>query len=571
MTPEHQGDFEQEIQRLFHKRLYLLFWVAIVFFPLFSVLDYVVVKNHFRLFFTIRIATALFFLILVGILSTPKWKRYPFPIAVTGLIFSGAAISIMVVKTGGYVSFYYVGMICLLVAFTSILPLNLYQSIGSCVLMNLTYIIPVLIFGQSGPGDGLIFFNNNFFFIFFMAVSVVKSYKDYESRREEFRLRKDLNYYAGNLELEVQRRIKKQEESELKYKELYENIMDSLVVMDTSGKVLIANPKFYQLIGEKKQTKQGLSFLDFVHPADLQNVRDVLLSKLPIQTEIKQFHFRIINNENHIFDIECSAKKLQKKDGIIGFQLVLRDVTVRKKLEKDLIGSFKTLKNTRAATIMGLAKLTEYRDHETGNHLERIQKYARLLAEELSKKPDFQNDISPKYVEDITLSSILHDIGKVGIPDSILLKPGRLTSDEFEIIKQHCRYGGDALKTVETKIDGESFLTLGREIAYFHHEKWDGTGYPSGKKNLQIPLSARIISVCDVYDALTSKRIYKEAYSHDTAVQIIQKKKGKHFDPRVIDVFIEKAHKFDRIRKQVNLFPTHKPATKSIKSWAKNS
>ncbi len=551
MEVEYKGKFKKEIERIFHKRLYLLFWVGFVFFPLFSVLDYFVVSNFFKLFFTLRILVAVSFLALLFTLSRALIRPYPFPIALAGLISCGSAVSIMVVKTGGYHSFYYVGLICILVAFTSILPLSLYQSIGSGIILDLMYVLPVLIFSRAEPGDGLIFFNNNFFFLFFIVVSVVKSYEDYESRRKEFHLRQDLNYYAGNLEQEVKRRIKKQEESELKYKELYENITDSMVVLDFKGIILIANPKFYQLIGEKKHRNTGPSFLEFVYPKDTEKVQNELLNKLLIQAEIKQFHFRLLNTRNHLFDMECSAKQLQKGGGVIGFQLVLRDITTRKQLEKDLIHSFDTLKNTRAATILGLAKLTEYRDNETGNHLERIQEYARLLTEELYKLPHYHKYISPRYVEDIRLSSILHDIGKVGIPDSILLKPGRLNSTEFEIIKQHCQYGGDALKAVEKQIHGESFLTLGKEIAYFHHEKWDGSGYPHGMKNSQIPLSARIVAVCDVYDALTSKRIYKEAYSHGTAVQIIHNERGKHFDPQVADAFITTSKEFDIIRKQL--------------------
>ena len=168
----------------------------------------------------------------------------------------------------------------------------------------------------------------------------------------------------------------------------------------------------------------------------------------------------------------------------------------------------------------------------------------------LADFPKFRDHISKEYIEDIYLSSILHDIEKVGIPDSILLKPGRLTPDEFNIIKKHCKYGGDVLKSVELKITGKSFLTMEREIAYFHHEKWNGSGYPDALKKSQISLCARIISVSDVYDALTSKRIYKGAYSHETAVDIIQSEYGQHFDPDIVDAFLAGAEKFNRIRKQ---------------------
>jgi HD-GYP domain-containing protein (c-di-GMP phosphodiesterase class II) len=138
----------------------------------------------------------------------------------------------------------------------------------------------------------------------------------------------------------------------------------------------------------------------------------------------------------------------------------------------------------------------------------------------------------------------------VGIPDSILLKPGKLTAEEFDVVKRHSALGGDALKAVETKIEGQSFLSLGKEIAYYHHEKWDGTGYPKGLQAEQIPLSARIVALADVYDALTSKRVYKDAFSHETAMEIIMKDRGKHFDPEIVDAFLAHAEEFRRIREE---------------------
>jgi len=544
-------DFEKELNEFFHQRLYLLFWVSFILFPLFLVLDYFVAREYFELFLAYRILVSLSLLVLLFVHSKPAGKKYLFPISICGLICCGLAISMMVVQTGGYDSIYYVGMICILVAFTSILPLNLYQSLVSGILMYLIYVIPVLLCSRMEPGTLLIFFNNNFFFLFFIIVSIVKSNEDYKSRQIEFKLKKDLDYYAANLEKEVKRRIKRQNDSDLRYKELYENILDSLVVMDSSGKILIANSNFYKLIGDIEAQGSNPSFMEFIHPNDRHDVQHLMLEKLFNQTEIRDFQFRLLSNENKVFYMECNARGLQKAGDIIGYQLVLRDISFRKSLENNLIKSFDTLKNTRAATIMGLAKLTEYRDHDTGSHLERIQKYVKILTEELGNSPEFYDYITPKYEEDIYLSSILHDIGKVGIPDSILLKPERLNTMEFDIIKRHCQYGGDALKAVESKINGESFLTLGREIAYCHHEKWDGTGYPNAIKNKQIPLSARIVAVADVYDALTSKRIYKDAYSHDTAVKIILSERKKHFDPQVTDAFLATANKFALIQKQL--------------------
>jgi response regulator RpfG family c-di-GMP phosphodiesterase len=205
-----------------------------------------------------------------------------------------------------------------------------------------------------------------------------------------------------------------------------------------------------------------------------------------------------------------------------------------------------------------LAKLAEFRDDNTGRHLERIREYVKIIAISLSCLPHYADYITPAYVDDIYHSSILHDIGKVGIPDAILLKPGRLTAEEFDIIKQHTILGGNALSAVDAELEEQSFLTLGKEIAYYHHESWDGGGYPKGLKGDEIPLSARIVALADVYDALTSKRTYKKAFPHAKTALMIINEKGKKFDPQIIDAFEANLNQFDNIRRknQENNFST---------------
>ena len=220
----------------------------------------------------------------------------------------------------------------------------------------------------------------------------------------------------------------------------------------------------------------------------------------------------------------------------------------RKRAEQQLLTSHRHLQNARAATILGLAKLAEYRDEGTGLHLERIREYAKLLADELGTLPRYKSYITDQYIEDLYHSSILHDIGKVGIPDAILLKPGSLNPAEFTQIKRHTTFGGDAISAIEEGLEGRSFLDLGKRIAYHHHEKWDGSGYPQGLKGETIPLSARIVSLADVYDALTTKRFYKEAYSHAKAKRIIVEMKGVAFDPQIVDAFLRREADFDRVR-----------------------
>lgn len=226
-----------------------------------------------------------------------------------------------------------------------------------------------------------------------------------------------------------------------------------------------------------------------------------------------------------------------------------KEVVHRRKLEQNLIESHEMYHNSRVALILGLAKLAEYRDSDTGSHLERIREYTKIIASGLSRKPAYEDYITSNYIRDIYQSSILHDIGKVGVPDAILLKPGKLTKDEFEIIKTHTLIGGDAIASVESKSKVRSFLKLAKNIAYYHHEKWDGSGYPKGKKGEDIPLSARIVAIVDVYDALTSERPYKRAFTHEEAKTIILAESDGHFDPDVLDIFKDQAKEFEAVRK----------------------
>lgn len=230
---------------------------------------------------------------------------------------------------------------------------------------------------------------------------------------------------------------------------------------------------------------------------------------------------------------------------------LLLEIKETRRLNTELIESNKNVMDARSTTIFGLAKLAECRDEDTGAHLERIREFSKILAQELAKKTAFKGYITQTYVHDIYQSSILHDIGKVGIPDAVLLKPARLDNEEFETIKTHTLIGGDALTAADARVSGESFLTLGKEIAYYHHEKWDGTGYPKGLKGHKIPLSARIVALADVYDALTSERPYKKAFSHDQSKQMIESEKGRHFDPDLVDVFLVCEKEFDVIRMEL--------------------
>ena len=199
---------------------------------------------------------------------------------------------------------------------------------------------------------------------------------------------------------------------------------------------------------------------------------------------------------------------------------------------------------TRDLAIFALAKLAESRDPDTGAHLERMRQYSRILAQHLSESDKFRDQLDGNYVRMIYLTSPLHDIGKVGIPDSVLLKPGRLNDREFEVMKRHTTIGANTLGAALLEHPGVEFLRMGRDIALTHHEQFDGSGYPAGLAGYDIPLCGRIVALADVYDALTTKRVYKDAFSNDVARSIILEGSGGHFDRDIVEAFVQCEEKF---------------------------
>lgn len=198
----------------------------------------------------------------------------------------------------------------------------------------------------------------------------------------------------------------------------------------------------------------------------------------------------------------------------------------------------------QSAIIQNMGTLAEFRDPETGEHIKRTQYYVKLLAQYLLDKGDYTDYLSDKVIGFLFISAPLHDIGKIGVKDSILLKPGKLTDDEFEEMKKHTYYGKKVLSKLRKNVKDDTFLIYAEEMAYSHHEKWDGSGYPNGLVGDAIPLSGRLMALADVFDALISKRVYKEAFSYEKTKEIIVSKSGKHFDPEIVQAFLMLEEKF---------------------------
>jgi putative two-component system response regulator len=220
-------------------------------------------------------------------------------------------------------------------------------------------------------------------------------------------------------------------------------------------------------------------------------------------------------------------------------------------LETEVAKRTKELAAIQDVTILAMASLAETRDNDTGNHIRRTQYYLEQLANYLKNHDRFRGFLSDHTITMLFKSAPLHDIGKVGIPDRILLKPGRFEPHEFEIMKTHCKLGRDAIQHAENQLGLEvEFLKYAKEIAYGHQEKWDGSGYPEGLAGDAIPISARLMAVADVYDALISRRVYKEGMPHAKAVGIIAEGKGSHFDPDIVEAFLALTEEFQAVARR---------------------
>jgi putative two-component system response regulator len=220
-------------------------------------------------------------------------------------------------------------------------------------------------------------------------------------------------------------------------------------------------------------------------------------------------------------------------------------------LEERVQEQVKEISDSQNATIFALARLSESRDDETGKHLERVRSFCKLLTERLAKSSEYAQQIPGSFIENIYHASPLHDIGKVGIPDSILLKPGKLTAEEFEVMKRHTLIGAQTLRAVVDQYPQNPMILMGIEIARSHHERWDGGGYPNGLAGQNIPLAARIMSLADIYDALRSKRVYKPAYSHEETMQMILKSCGTQLDPQIVAAFQDLQGEFFSVYNQL--------------------
>ncbi len=389
----------------------------------------------------------------------------------------------------------------------------------------------------------------------FMMPEFLKKVKNvihtHHSRKREKKLVKDL------------RMLLEERLSELRiYEDVFESMGDGVVITDLEGIIVRINHGFERIskVPSVQLVHQPLSILR-EHVFAGFDSEQILNSLRNNQNWLGNLVGRRLNGETWYASVTFSP--IHNENGeTFAYAGLFQDVTTQREVEQALIDSLRKMNQAQEAIIFGLASLAEHRDQATGYHLERIRSYCEVMAEALLERNLYPEVVTPTFIRTLYRTAPLHDIGKVGIPDYILLKEDKLTEPEFEIMKTHTEIGYRILNSIREQFGEMELLTMGTEITLYHHERWDGSGYPRGLKGEEIPLSAQILAIADVYDALTTERSYKQAFPHKTAVKLMKEQRGKHFSPIILDVFLEIHREFDRIRREFRTRPSAKSAPK---------
>ena len=371
---------------------------------------------------------------------------------------------------------------------------------------------------------------------------------------EHYRLRNFERNYTRVLEKQVEERTQELARTA----DFLKGILDSstgvsIVVTDFDERVVFWNTGAEKIFGYSADEMNGRK-ADSLYADNDVTKRHAEALRNRVEQESATAHGKVkqVAKDGRLITLSMAMSPMWDADGNVrGILSLGQDVTEEMRLHEELKVSFETIKRIQGSAIFALAKLAETRDEETAYHLERIQLYCRVLSAYLRTKERFKVILTDQFVDDLVMASVLHDIGKVAIPDAILFNPNKFGIDEYEIMKQHTYLGGKALDEAASETGEESVLSIGRDIAYYHHERWDGSGYPEGLRGEEIPLVARIVAIADVYDALTTERRYKRAFSHHEALSVISEQSGRQFDPQLVEAFLEIADEFARIREKL--------------------
>ncbi|WP_153306484.1 HD domain-containing phosphohydrolase [Desulfogranum japonicum] len=562
ITSKYHEQYLAELRNLHHRRVYYILLAGMSLVGMFALLDYVLVPHLFKMFFVLRMGCVFLGMGLLAANYFDQQQRWPLVIGLCAYLCAGGTVLYMISQMGGYISPYYIALILIITLYTALAPLTSLQTLVCGFFLVAGYLVVIAGFEGAFSSQLTWTVSNVFFMSCFVLIAATQSATDTWGRKHEFNLRQQeketaaaLKKHAAFLEKEIARRTREQQVSEQRYKMLFDNLADEVVLIGLQGQVMQANAPFIHHFGKEilQESSCFYSLLKEKRPGDFEaHIVRMLATAKPL----KAYQVTIKSFPDEERSMEVNGSVLLREQKIIGVQLVLRDISTRRRLEKDLVRFLQTIRVTEEATILALANLSEYRERGTGApafHLERVMGICAELAQELQTYPDWHTIISDQFIADISYASILHDIGKVSVPDSILLNQDPHDLKECEQVRNHTITGGDFIKSMEEQGTASTFLGLAKTIAYFHHERWDGLGYPHGLAEEEIPLEARIMAVADAYeDFLAAIWQQEQKVDHEWICRQVVAGQGTCFDPTVIRAFSSRQ---DAIGKILHHYP----------------
>lgn len=537
--------YQQEVSEVHHRRVNYIVLGGGLLIILFAFLDYLTVPGLFGEFLIYRIGAALFGIALYIANYHDVKRNYPFMIGFCGYLVVMAVIMVMIYRMGGVSSPYYVGLILSVTLYVTLAPLTMMQTLVCGSVLVICYFVTIRVGLPRSPLYSVELFSNLFFIVSFVLIIATQSWADTAARRSEYRLREEerseadeLSRRVKGLELEVEKRSMEQEVLEKRYRSLFDQIADGVVVLDPDGVIVQSNMAFNEQFCAGSNMA-GASFFDLSPKEEHQGLKEIFSAICTRGIPVSAGRFFLYNNSRALLEVEINGSLLERRGEVIGILLTVRDLTIRKELEGKLKESLEIKKKTEASAILVLAKLSEFKDLTPANHLERIREYCKILAMELSGYEALSEVMTSNYIEDIYHASILHDIGKVAIPDEYMAGDAPLEEYEKDYIRRHTLIGGDVIKEMAAEGGGGGFLSMAMHIAYFHHERWDSKGYPYGLGGREIPLAARIMSLADCYEEKTTGAGQDSSREvHRKAVDYIIGCSGTLLDPMLVDVFV---------------------------------
>ncbi len=545
--------YSKEVRKLFHQRLSYLLIIAALLFWLYVPLDYLLNPALFSEFILYRMIFVLFYGLLFYLNRKDSRYRHARILSCGLYWFSLILVAVMVHRTGGLQSPDFNGFIIVIVLFAGLMPLNMQEALACGISAIGVYLAAVLYSGVDMSSQFPLLFNNLFFLICFVVLTAIQCWFETRSRKKSFRLqlkeRQAVEYLeqeAENLEKEMTRRAEQHQRTENHYRQLFDYLIDDVVLVEKNGRILYASSSFYSHFGLVRG--DAINLLDLVPDHARGEMQDNLLDAVGRGKVVTGFQTEFVFGDDRVVAVEINGNILKRQGRTIGLQLIIRDISDRIVMEQEIRKGLYLRKQTETAAIMALARLSEHRDVTTDNHLERVREYSRVIAETLAGRSEYRHRLSSSRLEDLVMASVLHDIGKVGIPDTILFAVRKPGDGEEMLIRQHTIFGGDVIKSMEKSEETDSgFLSFARNIAYFHHECWDGSGYPFGLKGDDIPIEARIVSLADFYETLTMATDPAGQLTHAQALQVIIQEAGRRFDPDIVDAFVSREQEFVEI------------------------